>query len=132
MNNLMKKFRFALVPLLAVLQIAILGPGGASALTLTNLKVKILAINDFHGQLSPKLVGSRNAGGAAVLASYLKEAEKGMEDRTVIISDGDFVGASPANSALLQDEPSIQFLNTSHLLSITTTTTIPDYKYQSK
>ena len=112
MNNLMKKFRFALVPLLAVLQIAILGPGGASALTLTNLKVKILAINDFHGQLSPKLVGSRNAGGAAVLASYLKEAEKGMEDRTVIISDGDFVGASPANSALLQDEPSIQFLNT--------------------
>nr|WP_281416934.1 5'-nucleotidase C-terminal domain-containing protein [Geoanaerobacter pelophilus] len=71
-----------------------------------------MAINDFHGQLSPKTVSGRPAGGAAVLASYLKKAQSGMEDRTIIVSDGDFVGASPANSALLQDEPSIQFLNT--------------------
>ena len=74
--------------------------------------VKILGINDFHGQLSPKTVSGRPAGGAAVLAAYLKNAQLGIEDRSIIISDGDFVGASPANSALLQDEPSIQFFNT--------------------
>ena len=47
-----------------------------------------------------------------MLASYLKNAQIGMEDRTIIVSDGDFIGASPANSAMLRDEPSIQFLNT--------------------
>ena len=101
------------VPLFIALQVAILSVGSASALPLATLKVKILAINDFHGQLSPKTVSGRPAGGAAVLASYLKDAQKLMvPDSTIIVSDGDFVGASPANSALLQDEPSIQFLNT--------------------
>jgi 5'-nucleotidase len=74
-------------------------------------KVKVLAFNDFHGQLSSKTVSNRPAGGAAVLASYLKRAKLGMADHTFIVSAGDFVGASPANSALLQDEPSIMFLN---------------------
>ncbi|MGD9503462.1 MAG: 5'-nucleotidase C-terminal domain-containing protein [Syntrophobacteraceae bacterium] len=88
-----------------------LASGAALAGPASNLKVKLLAINDFHGQLSPKTVSSRPAGGAAVLASYLEAAQAGMEDRSIIISAGDFVGASPANSALLQDEPSIMFLN---------------------
>ena len=74
--------------------------------------LKILAINDFHGQLGPgKKVGDRAAGSAGVLASYLKAARQGMEDRTFIVSDGDLVGASPAASALLQDEPAILFMN---------------------
>jgi 5'-nucleotidase len=93
-------------------QLLACGVGAAWAAPVANLKVKLLAINDFHGQLSPKTVSGRPAGGAAVLAAYLKNAQLGMEDRSIIISDGDFVGASPANSALLQDEPSIQFLNT--------------------
>jgi 5'-nucleotidase len=77
------------------------------------LSVKILGINDFHGQLiEGRRVSSRPVGGAAVLASYLKAAQAGMEDRTLIIHAGDHVGASPPESALLQDEPSIQFLNT--------------------
>ncbi|MHC1743910.1 MAG: 5'-nucleotidase C-terminal domain-containing protein [Syntrophobacteraceae bacterium] len=88
------------------------GGGAAQAHMKKNLQVKILAFNDFHGQLSPKTVSGRPAGGAAVLASYLKDAQAGMEDRTFIVSAGDFVGASPANSALLQDEPSIMVLNT--------------------
>lgn len=76
------------------------------------LHVKLLAINDFHGQLSAgKKVGGRPVGGAAVLMSYLKTAEQGVEDRTIILHDGDHVGASPAASALLQDEPSIMFMN---------------------
>jgi 5'-nucleotidase len=76
------------------------------------VSVKLLGINDFHGQLSPRSVGSRPAGGAAVLVSYLKaEAAEAVGD-TLIIHAGDHVGASPPNSALLQDEPSISVLNT--------------------
>jgi 5'-nucleotidase len=77
-----------------------------------NLKVKLLGFNDFHGQLSTgKLVGTRPVGSAAVLTSYLKAAQSGIESQTLIVHAGDHVGASPASSALLQDEPSIQWLN---------------------
>jgi len=74
--------------------------------------IKILAINDFHGHLSAgRMVGGRPAGGAAVLASYLKAAERGMEGSTLIVHAGDQVGASPPESGLLKDEPSIMFMN---------------------
>ncbi|MBD0306400.1 MAG: bifunctional metallophosphatase/5'-nucleotidase [Nitrospiraceae bacterium] len=74
--------------------------------------IKILAINDFHGSLSAgRTVGNRPVGGAAVLASYLKAAQTGWEDRTVLVHAGDHVGASPPVSALLQDEPAMMFLN---------------------
>jgi 5'-nucleotidase len=74
---------------------------------------KVLGFNDFHGQLSEgRRVANRPVGGAAVLASYLKAAQVGFENKTLIIHAGDHVGASPPESALLQDEPAIQFLNT--------------------
>jgi len=77
-----------------------------------NLKVKLLGFNDFHGQLSTgKLVSSRPVGSAGVLSAYLKAAQTGIENQTIIVHAGDHVGASPAASALLQDEPSIQWLN---------------------
>lgn len=77
-----------------------------------NLKVKVLGFNDFHGQLEAgRFVSNRPVGGAAVLASYLKAAQVGIEDQTLIVHAGDHVGASPPASALLQDEPSIAFLN---------------------
>jgi 5'-nucleotidase len=85
--------------------------GGEKVPADRQVNVQILGINDFHGQLSPKTVASRPAGGAAVLASYLKAASAGLEDNTFIAHAGDFVGASPPNSALLQDEPSISFFN---------------------
>ncbi len=72
------------------------------------VSVNILSINDFHGQLSPRTVAGRPAGGAAVLASYLKSASR---EYTLIVHDGDQVGGSPPNSALLRDEPSISLLN---------------------
>lgn len=76
------------------------------------IDVRILAINDFHGQLSEgRRVAGRPVGGAAVLAAYLKAAQMGMEEQTLIVHAGDHVGASPPASALLQDEPSITFLN---------------------
>jgi 5'-nucleotidase len=77
-----------------------------------NLKVKILGFNDFHGQISAgKTVSGRPVGSAAVMSSYLKTAQAGIESQTLIVHAGDHVGASPASSALLQDEPSIQWLN---------------------
>jgi 5'-nucleotidase len=74
--------------------------------------VQILGFNDFHGQLSAgRLVSGRPVGSAAVMASYFKAEETAFNGETVLAHAGDFVGASPAASALLQDEPSIQFLN---------------------
>ncbi|NWF73886.1 MAG: bifunctional metallophosphatase/5'-nucleotidase [Nitrospirae bacterium] len=81
------------------------------------LHVQLLSINDFHGQLSVgRLVANRPVGGAAVLAAYLQAAQQDpndpeLSDRTFIIHAGDHVGATPPESALLQDEPSIGFLN---------------------
>lgn len=73
--------------------------------------IKLLGFNDFHGQLEPRTVGARPAGGAAVMASYLKAAQQAADDGALIIHAGDHVGASPPISALLQDEPAIEFLN---------------------
>ena len=97
-----------------ILLVSILaGFTGAYALPDSTLHIKILAINDFHGRLlAGRMVGNRPAGGAAVLASYLKAAERGMEHNTIIVHAGDQVGASSPESALLKDEPSIMFMNT--------------------
>jgi 5'-nucleotidase len=77
-----------------------------------NVKVQILGFNDFHGQLSAgRLVAGRPVGSAAVLASYLAAEQAAFEGESFIAHAGDHVGASPAASALLQDEPSIMFLN---------------------
>ncbi|MFO0773351.1 MAG: bifunctional metallophosphatase/5'-nucleotidase [Nitrospiraceae bacterium] len=81
------------------------------------LHVQILGFNDFHGQISAgRRVANRPVGGAAVLASYLAAAQNdpndpGLAERTFIVHAGDHVGASPPESALLQDEPAIGFLN---------------------
>ena len=45
------------------------------------------------------------------MASYIHAAEAAAQDGSIIVHAGDHVGASPAASALLQDEPSITFLN---------------------
>lgn len=76
------------------------------------VNIKILGINDFHGQISTgRFVDKEPAGGAAILAAYLKQAQIGMEDGTLITLMGDQVGASPPASSLLHDEPSILFIN---------------------
>lgn len=76
------------------------------------LRVKLLAINDFHGQLSAgRRVANRPVGSASVLAGYLKHAQLGLEAQTILVHAGDHVGATPPASALLQDEPAIAFLN---------------------
>ena len=96
----------------AVMQLSVVAADPAWAGHNQTVSMKILAINDFHGQIGTgKKVAGRDVGSAPVLAGYLNTAAKGMKGRTIIVSAGDFIGASPADSALFQDEPSIQFLN---------------------
>lgn len=75
-------------------------------------QVRLLTINDFHGQLvAGKLVAGRPVGSAGVLGAWLQSAWAGARGRTILVQAGDLVGASPPASALLQDEPTISFLN---------------------
>ncbi|MGT2932562.1 surface-anchored 5'-nucleotidase [Streptococcus catagoni] len=84
--------------------------------------VQLLGVNDFHGALDAK--GSAympdgkvaDAGTAAQLDAYLDDAQADFKqansDGTSIrVQAGDMVGASPANSGLLQDEPTVQVFN---------------------
>lgn len=75
------------------------------------IQVQLLGMNDFHGQLNvTRKVGGKEVGRADYLAAYLKQQEKENKN-TLIVHAGDMVGASAPVSALLQDEPTIEFLN---------------------
>jgi 5'-nucleotidase len=92
--------------------------------------VQLLAINDFHGNLEPPTgsggrVGSAAsdaacvaaapncylAGGVAYLADDIKDLEATNPNRTLVVSAGDNIGASPLLSAAFHDEPTIEALN---------------------
>lgn len=78
----------------------------------STINIKILGINDFHGHISSgELLNEQPVGGAAVLAAYLKKAQAEVDGRVILTIMGDLVGASPPSSGLLQDEPSILFIN---------------------
>ncbi|MFO7171447.1 MAG: 5'-nucleotidase C-terminal domain-containing protein [Bacillota bacterium] len=106
---------------LAALSLLILGAvtpavaisgGAVGSQAVRPVPVQILAINDFHGQLGPgRTVDGRPVGSAPVLAAYLKAREALLPQGTLLVHAGDAVGASPPISALLQDEPTIEFLN---------------------
>ncbi|MEQ1804126.1 MAG: bifunctional metallophosphatase/5'-nucleotidase [Burkholderiaceae bacterium] len=85
--------------------------------------VKVLAINDFHGNLLPPLGGIRikdpadpaktlnvAAGGAAHMASAITELRR-KNSNHIFVAAGDLIGASPLLSALFHDEPTIESLN---------------------
>lgn len=82
--------------------------------------VKIVALNDYHGNLeSPGTFGintsvpgaSRPAvGGAEFLAAHVSKL-KSQNSLNVVVGAGDFIGASPLISASFFDEPSIETLN---------------------
>ncbi|KON85525.1 5'-nucleotidase [Sporosarcina globispora] len=74
-------------------------------------QIQLLGINDFHGQLNvTRQVNDRPAGRADFLAAYLRRRSAENEN-TILLHVGDMIGASPPVSALLQDEPTIEFLN---------------------
>lgn len=84
---------------------------------------QILGINDFHGALNNTGsfyddLGTKtaNTGTAPLLAGYLNQAQDRFAKehtgaQTIRVQAGDMVGASPASSGLLQDEPTIKVLN---------------------
>lgn len=79
------------------------------------VRLQLLAINDFHGQIETYVSSSgAMSGGAALLGGYLdaREAEaKAANGITWRLGVGDLIGASPAASGLLQDEPTIEALD---------------------
>lgn len=91
---------------------------GAPTVTLTRLGVellpmnlRILAVNDFHGQLSTgRRVAGRLAGGAAYLAAYIKQY-RAQAPGALLVHAGDMIGASEPTSALFKDMPTMEFMN---------------------
>ncbi|MBD3419142.1 MAG: bifunctional metallophosphatase/5'-nucleotidase [Chitinivibrionales bacterium] len=84
----------------------------ADVASVDNIACKILAFNDFHGQIGAgRKVAGRPVGSASVMASYLKSAVEGFGENYAIVHAGDLVGASPPSSSLLQDEPALMFFN---------------------
>lgn len=107
---------FVLLALVVVLVIAIAPTSAARGGT---VKVQILALNDFHGNLAPPAgssgrvttaTGTVDAGGVEYLATHIANL-RAQNKRTVFVSAGDMIGASPLLSALFHDEPSVEAFN---------------------
>jgi 2',3'-cyclic-nucleotide 2'-phosphodiesterase (5'-nucleotidase family) len=77
--------------------------------------VPVLGLNDFHGQLeqTSTVIDGRNVsvGGASQLASLFDEDASWLPKGSFLFAGGDNVGASPANSGLLEDMPAIDVEN---------------------
>jgi 2',3'-cyclic-nucleotide 2'-phosphodiesterase (5'-nucleotidase family) len=77
--------------------------------------VAVIGLTDFHGQLEPTnfSMDGRNVsvGGSAYLATMFDEEAAQFERGALLFASGDNVGASPANSGLLQDRPAIEVEN---------------------
>jgi 5'-nucleotidase len=87
------------------------------------VEVRILAINDFHGNLQPPTGGIRiadpsdktkkiavPAGGSETMATVVKSLREGHKN-TAFVAAGDLIGASPFLSAMFHDEPTIESLS---------------------
>ncbi|MEA3041860.1 MAG: 5-nucleotidase [Sphingomonadales bacterium] len=85
-------------------------------------EVRIIAFNDFHGNLEPprQAVSATvegitepvrvPAGGGAYLASAIRRLREGNPN-SVVVSAGDMIGASPLVSSMFLDEPTIHAMN---------------------
>jgi 5'-nucleotidase len=94
-----------LVPAVATLALA---AGAAQAQTTI---VKVIAFNDFHGNLqSPGSLSNVPVGGIDVMAAHVA-ALKAQNPNNVVVSAGDLIGASPLISALFHDEGTIETMN---------------------
>jgi 5'-nucleotidase len=112
-------------PILAAATLAILaGPASETlAQSTAPVELRILAINDFHGNLLPPPGGIRiadpsdrtrkiqvTAGGAESMATLVRQLRDG-HDNTIFVAAGDLIGASPLLSGLFHDEPTIESLS---------------------
>lgn len=80
------------------------------------VRLRIVAFNDFHGNLRPPQGGVKTpdgevpAGGASHFAAHVAQLRRGRE-HAVLVSAGDLIGGTPLISALLHDEPTIQVMD---------------------
>jgi len=103
----------------AVIMVGLASSPAAAAPSSTT-DVRLIAFNDFHGNLQPPAGSSGrvtlpdgtsvNAGGGAYLATHVKQLRAQVRN-SVVLSAGDNVGASPLDSALFHDEPTMDLLN---------------------
>jgi 5'-nucleotidase len=95
----------------------------AHAQSITPVELRILAINDFHGNLRPPPGGIRiadpadntkkitvDAGGAEHMATLVRQLREGHKN-TIFVAAGDLIGASPFLSAMFHDEPTIESMS---------------------
>ncbi|RJQ77429.1 bifunctional metallophosphatase/5'-nucleotidase [Pseudonocardiaceae bacterium YIM PH 21723] len=93
----------------------------ATAAKASPKSVRLIGFNDFHGNLIPPAGSSGrvilsdgktiDAGGAAYVATHVKQLRDQVNGDALLISGGDNISASPLVSALFHDEPTIEFMN---------------------
>jgi len=106
----------------AVLAIA-LDPASRAMAQAAPVNLRILAINDFHGNLRPPAGGIRiadpvdktkkitvAAGGAEHMATLVRQLRQD-HNNAIFVAAGDLIGASPFLSAMFHDEPTIEALS---------------------
>jgi 5'-nucleotidase len=112
-----------IAPVLIVL-LALSWPASPSAAQAADtVDVRILAINDLHGNLRPPQGGIRiadpgdrtkktavPAGGVETMATLVQQLRRD-HNNTIFVAAGDLIGASPFLSAMFHDEPSIESLD---------------------
>jgi 5'-nucleotidase len=108
-----------LAALLLLIALALPSPALAQA---PPVELRILAINDFHGNLRPPAGGiaiadpadktkkiAVPAGGVEHMATLVGQLRAGVN--SIFVAAGDLIGASPFLSAMFHDEPSIESLS---------------------
>src|SRR5450631_3706590 len=116
--------RHSLCQILAAAALAIaLDPASRAMAQAAPVDLRILAINDFHGNLRPPAGGIRiadpadnskkiavPAGGAEHMATLVRQLRAGVKN-SIFVAAGDLIGASPFLSAMFHDEPTIEALS---------------------
>ena len=106
-----RRLALPVVAVAAMVSVAAGAPGTAGAATRPPVDIQVLNVSDFHGQLDPLSVfGIGDVGGAAALSSYWA-ADRAANPRTLLLTAGDAVGASPPLSSFFDDRPTIQWMN---------------------
>jgi len=100
-----------------------LDPASRASAEAAPVELRILAINDFHGNLRPPPGGigiadpddktkkvAVSAGGAEHMATLVGQL-RARARNTIFVAAGDLIGASPLLSAMFHDEPTIESLS---------------------
>ena len=109
--------------LTALMLVMAVDPASRARAQAAPVELRILAINDFHGNLRPPIGGIRiadpgniaeeialPAGGVEYMATAVKQLRE-QSANTIFVAAGDLIGASPLPSAMFHDEPSIESLS---------------------